>query len=283
MIRIRALVASICVGQMVGCSGDDGSGSGETDTSDGSTGTDAGSEGSTGGGSDSTGVPDGCGDGMMSGDEVCDDGNNVTESAPHEGGACAADCSLDLSLCGNGAMDPGEQCDDGNEDSTDACTTSCTVNDGSYHTPCHCEGDLCDDTNLAAGTIVGCENVEVPMGAALACFRSSNLFNVTLTYFAEGECGVISLVCEGSALCPPSIADYPNHTECPAGTQFIDKHVSTLGVEVDSKVCQKTCASDMECRWNAHDEFWMEPTEYRCQVTADSGGVRICVDARNNE
>ena len=228
-----------------------------------------------------------CGDGVVDGGEACDDANMSTEISPatktpltYDAADCIDDCSLVLSLCGNGQMDPGEACDDGNQDSHDDCTTSCTVNDKGNHAPCKrmCQQNC--DTDVTSGTFTGCDNLEVPPGAEAVCYVSTK-FAPAPRYFAEGECAVTAQVCDGGLLCPPDVGDYDALTECPAGTTLIDRTTMALNITVKTKVCQKTCESDAECRWNAFDTVWARSGEYRCQTTADSKGVKICADAQN--
>ncbi len=227
-----------------------------------------------------------CGDGAMEGDEACDDSNVTTELSKsgkpplmYDASACIDDCSLVLALCGNGKMDPGEACDDGNQDSYDACTTSCTVNDKSFHAPCKRMCNQQCDTDVTSGTFTGCENMEVPANGKAVCYVSTK-FQLAPRYFAEGECAVTAQKCSGLA-CPPKIGDYDLFKDCPAGTTLVDRETKALGVTVNTKVCQKVCESDADCRWNAYDTIWAKPGEFRCQVTADSKGVKICADAQN--
>ena len=132
-----------------------------------------------------------CGDGEIEGGEVCDDGNTKTEApsngdVPHGYGDadCLDACDLLAPTCGDGTVDPGEECDDGNNDSQDDCTTSCTINDGGFDSPCvrDCGGDTCDANDVLDGNIVGCGNVTAPAGTEKVCFDSGNvkLLNVCL-------------------------------------------------------------------------------------------------------
>jgi cysteine-rich repeat protein len=246
-----------------------GTGGGDSNGGDGAD--DGGSDGSTGdgGGSDTgnTGIPADCGNGVIDGDEVCDDGNSVTELPPYEADTCIDDCSMLLATCGDGTVDPGEACDDGNDDSMDDCTTSCTVNDRGIHSPCT-RSTGSDDMDVTSGTITGCENVEVPENMELACTLSNNFYTVTLVYAAEGDCQPIALKCTGAA-CPPDAGNYDADITCPSGAVLVQKNFDgPLQVHIDSKVCQKGCETDADCRWNAHD---------------DSGGKRVCNDPQNNE
>ncbi len=253
-------------------------------TTDGTTGdtTDGTTTGDT-----STGGAGVCGDGMMDGAEACDDSNLKTEistskMAPlkYEAAACIDDCSLVLSLCGNGKMDPGEACDDGNQDSYDACTTSCTINDKSYHAPCKrmCQNQC--DTDVSSGTFTGCDNMKVPANGKGVCYVSTK-FVFAPRYFAEGECAATAQVCTGGFLCPPNIGNYDTFKDCPAGTTLIDRTTMAMGLTVKTKVCQKVCESDADCRWNSFDTIWGKSGEFRCQETPDSKGVKICADAQN--
>ncbi len=227
-----------------------------------------------------------CGDGVVEGEESCDDSNLVTELSTakktpltYDASSCIDDCSLVLSLCGDGTVDPGEACDDGNQDSYDDCTTSCTVNDKSYHAPCKRMCNQNCDTDVTSGTFTGCDNMEVPDGAEPVCYVSTK-FMLAKRYFAEGECATTAQVCDGG-LCPPNVGDFDGLTECPADTTLVVRHTETFGVKVDTKVCQKTCESDSDCRWNAFDSVWGAAGQFRCQTTADSNGVKICADGQN--
>lgn len=228
-----------------------------------------------------------CGDGVMDDGEACDDSNMMTEisestKAPlmYDATACIDDCSLVLSLCGNGTVDPGEACDDGNPDSYDDCTTSCTINDKGYHAPCKrmCQQNC--DTDVTSGTFTGCDNVEVPSGAEGVCYVSTK-FAPAPRHFAEGECAATAQTCSGGILCPPNIGNYDMLTECPAGTTLVDRTTMAVGITVKTKVCQKTCETDADCRWNAFDSVWAASGEFRCQVTPNSKDVKICADAQN--
>jgi cysteine-rich repeat protein len=236
-----------------------------------------------------------CGNGELEDGEVCDDGNLVTEAPgnnvkPHQyaDGQCIDNCGLVLPTCGDGELDPGEQCDDGNQDSLDACTTSCTKNEGSYHDPCFrlCNGKTCSANDVAAGEITGCEKIVAPAGALKICYESGNVKIQGIIdkklYFAEGDCSISAQKCTG-LFCPGSatFGNYDAFNACPDGTTLVDRTTEQGGVKVQTKVCQKVCASDIECRWNAHDEFWKAPGRYRCQTTPDSKGVKICADAQN--
>jgi len=236
-----------------------------------------------------------CGDGEIQGDEVCDDGNKKTElptnvEVPHnyEDGDCLDACDLLASTCGDGVVDPGEECDDGDDDSQDDCTTSCTINDGGFDSPCvrDCGGGACDANDVLAGDIVGCDNVTAPANAEKVCFDSGHvkLFNIIdrKIYFAEGSCLVAAQKCDG-ALCPKYVTfgDYDAFNDCPEGTAMADRVTDEGGVKVSTKVCHKTCESDSDCRWNGHDDFWSKPGQLRCQATPDSNNVKVCVDAQN--
>jgi cysteine-rich repeat protein len=227
-----------------------------------------------------------CGDGMMGGDEACDDSNLKTELSTsknlplmYDAKACIDDCSLVLSLCGNGKVDPGEQCDDGNPDTYDGCTTSCTINTKDYGSPCKRMCNQNCDTDVASGTFTGCDNMEVPAGAKAVCYVSTK-FNLAPRYFAEGACATTAQTCSGGILCPPNIGNYDMLKVCPEGSTLVDRTTVKV-VTVKTKVCQQTCDSDADCRWNAWDTVWAKPGQYRCQTTPDSGGVKICADAQN--
>jgi len=235
-----------------------------------------------------------CGDGEIEGDEVCDDGNTKTEppsngEPPHSYGDddCLDACDLLASTCGDGVVDPGEECDDGNDDSQDDCTTSCTINDGGFDSPCVRDcGGACDANDVLAGKIVGCGNVTAPAGTEKVCYDSGHvkLLNIIdrKIYFAEGSCMVAAQKCEG-VFCPGYVTfgDYDAFNDCPAGTAIADRITDEGGVKVSTKVCHKTCESDSDCRWNGHDNFWEKPGQFRCQVTPDSNNVKICADAQN--
>ena len=254
------------------------------DPSEGTTTTGDPSDGTT---TDTTGGVMGmCVNGVKDEDEACDDSNLKTEVSAtkqpplkYDAAACIDDCSLVLSLCGNGKVDPGEACDDGNPDTYDGCTTSCTINDKSYHAPCKRMCNQNCDTDVASGTFTGCDNMEVPTGAKAVCYVSTK-FMIAPRYFAEGECAATAQTCMG-AICPPNIGNYDMLKTCPAGSTLIDRTTMTFGVTVKTKVCQKICQSDSDCRWNAYDTVWGKAGEYRCQTTADSNGVKICADAQN--
>ncbi|MEZ4382752.1 MAG: hypothetical protein R3A79_15555 [Nannocystaceae bacterium] len=236
-----------------------------------------------------------CGDGVVDGNEVCDDGNTKTEppgngDVPHSygDGDCLDACDLLAPTCGDGNVDPGEECDDGNTNGQDDCSTSCTTNDGGFDSPCtrDCGNNDCSANDVLEGTIVGCENVTAPAGTEKVCFESGNvkLLNIIdrKLYFAQGSCMVAAQKCEG-AFCPGYVTfgDYDGFNDCPAGTSLADRVTDEGGVKVSTKVCHKTCESDSDCRWNDHDDYWGAPGQWRCQVTPDSNGAKICADAQN--
>ncbi|MGB1275465.1 MAG: hypothetical protein ACPG77_06915, partial [Nannocystaceae bacterium] len=218
-----------------------------------------------------TGIDANCGNGEIEGDEACDDGNNVTEISEsmatpmtYADGACIDDCSLVLGHCGDGVVDPGEACDDGNLDPYDDCTPSCTENDGSFSSPCFrdCGGDDCSSTNIQDGEIVGCGNVQAPPNAEKVCLESANdevLMNEIHLYFAEGKCAVMAQKCDGF-VCPGdlTIGDYDSFTDCPPGTEMVDRVTDSGLVTVSTKVCHKVCERDADCRWNAFDDVWVK-------------------------
>jgi len=223
---------------------------------------------------------------MVGGAEACDDSNLTTELSMsknlplmYDASACIDDCSLVLSLCGNGKVDPGEQCDDGNPDSYDACTTSCTTNTKDYGSPCKRMCDKNCDTDVVSGTFTGCDNMEVPADAKPVCYVSTK-FNLAKRYFAEGMCATTAQNCTGGILCPPNIGSYDALKVCPAGSALVDRTTVNI-VTVKTKVCQQTCESDADCRWNAWDAIWVKPGQYRCQATPDSNGAKICSDGQN--
>ncbi|MFV8750864.1 hypothetical protein ACNOYE_09980 [Nannocystaceae bacterium ST9] len=230
-----------------------------------------------------------CGNGVLDADEICDDGNNTTEYPPYSASACIDDCSMLLATCNDGIVNEGEDCDDGNDSSRDACTTSCTLNDAAVHAACtvYQNGEEVDPLfNVSEGEIMNCENVTPIPGTAVGCNRSWTYIGDNKVYAAGGDCQMISLKCEGGAVCPAGpIGDYDAVTECPAGHVLVDKTIEGDGVivpTIKSKVCLKACETDRDCRWNEADVYWDVPGEYRCQVTPLSGGNRVCNDARND-
>jgi cysteine-rich repeat protein len=229
-----------------------------------------------------------CGNGTTESGEVCDDGNTVNEACgTTDPAACLADCSLVMSLCGNSTVDPGEQCDDGNTDSFDDCTTSCTINDHNIGAPCRCTAD-CDDIDMTAGTIEGCENVVAPGDgtAELACGRSIN--NTTYgvqVYAAEGSCTLMAMGCTGTELIctlAPAVGNV-DAFECPApyieGTDVRE----IMGATITTKLCGVPCDSQTDCRWNAveaPDSPWAgECGQWQCLYSEDAG-VNLCNDPR---
>ena len=80
-------------------------------------------------------------------------------------GACTAQTDIDCGGCGNGAVEGtfGEECDDGDSDNLNACSNSCTLNNGKEGDPClasnDCNGQLfCIDEStygLSSGYCVG--------------------------------------------------------------------------------------------------------------------------------
>lgn len=231
-----------------------------------------------------------CGNGVIDDGEVCDDGNKETEFPPYAAEDCMEDCSMVLATCNDGVMDPGEDCDDGNADSMDGCTTSCTINDMGVHAACtvYENGEEIDPQfNVSEGDIQNCDNVAPPASMAVGCNRSWEYLGGNLVYAAGGDCQMMSLKCEGGALCPAGpIGDYDADTTCPEGHVLVDKTIEGDGVivpTIKSKVCLLACESDRECRWNEADAYWEGPGEYRCTTTPLSGGEKVCNDARNNE
>lgn len=256
-----------------------------TTTTDGTT-TDGTTTDGTTTGTTTTGGDAVCGDGVIAGDEACDDSNLTTELSTsknlplkYDATACIDDCSLVLSLCGDGKVDPGEECDDGNPDSYDACTTSCTTNAKSFGSPCKRMCNQNCDTDVTSGTFTGCENMPDVPNAEKVCYVSTK-FNLAPRYFAEGMCAWTAQTCSGGILCPKDVGTYANLKDCPAGTTLVDRTTMNI-VTVKTKVCQPTCESDADCRWGAWDAIWAKPGQYRCQVTADSAGVKICADEQN--
>ncbi len=284
--RPLALAFSILALLLVpGCPGDDDNSDAEVGDGDGDPGD---GDGDPGDGDGDDPNPN-CGNGVLDEGEICDDGNKVTEYPPYAAEDCIDDCSMVLATCNDGVVDPGEDCDDGNADSKDACTTSCTVNTQAVHAACTTfqEGMEVDPLfNVAEGDIQNCDAVTPVAGAELGCNRSWEYIGNNKVYAPGGDCQIISLECEGGAICPAGpIGDYDNMAACPEGHVLVDKTIEGDAVipTIKSKVCLLACESDRDCRWNEADSFWMGPGEYRCQTTPLSGGVEVCNDARNNE
>ena len=230
-----------------------------------------------------------CGNGVVDEGEICDDGNKETEFPPYAAGDCIDDCSMVLATCNDGNLDPGEDCDDGNADSKDECTTSCTVNDKAVHAACtvFMDGQEVDPQfDVSVGDIQNCDNVQPIAGTEVGCNRSWEYIGNNLVYAGGGDCQMISLKCEGGAVCPAGpIGDYDAVTECPAGHVLIDKTIDGGGVipTIKSRVCLKACERDRDCRWNETDTYWQGPGEYRCSTTPLSNGATVCQDRRNND
>jgi hypothetical protein len=229
-----------------------------------------------------------CGNGVIDEGEICDDGNKETEYPPYAAEDCLDDCTMVLATCNDGNVDPGEDCDDGNPDSKDDCTTSCTPNTMGVHSACtvFIDGMEVDPQfNISDGEIQNCDNVEPVAGTEVGCNRSWEYIGNNLVYAPGGDCQMISLKCEGGAICPAGpIGDYDAVTECPAGHVLIDKTIEGDAIvpTIKSRVCLKACESDRDCRWNEADAYWMGPGEFRCQVTPLSNGNLVCNDARND-
>jgi cysteine-rich repeat protein len=234
-----------------------------------------------------------CGDGILDGPavggrEYCDDRNTITEScmAP-PGGSCVRDCSIQQDTCGNGTLETafGETCDDGNATSFDSCTTSCNPNDRGIGAPCTCTGTSCPMGNPTVGTIVGCDNVVVPPGARLACFRSGILAG-NAGYFAAGFCSAYAHVCSPSLLCafagiPTTVGNYASFIgPCAAGSVVVQQTISASGVTLQTKSCQRVCTGDSDCRWNEYDSYWSECGQYVCMSSPSTPGTRVCFDPR---
>jgi len=287
MLR-RCLALMLLPLAVYGCTADDGSDGGDTsngtDTS-GDTDTDTSGDGD----GDETGDPN-CGNGILDEGEICDDGNRVTEYPPYAAGDCIDDCSMVLATCNDGVLDPGEDCDDGNADSTDACTTSCTLNTQAVHAACtvHQNGMEVDPLfDVSEGDIQNCDAATPVPGTEIGCNRSWTYIGNNQVFAAGGDCQMLALKCEGGALCPPGpIGDYDADITCPPGHVLVDKTIEGDGVivpTIKSKVCLRACESDRDCRWNEADLYWNGPGEYRCQTTPLSGGAKVCNDARNND
>jgi cysteine-rich repeat protein len=265
-----------------GCPGDDGGDEvGATETGG------DGDGDATGDGDGDDPNPD-CGNGVIDEAEICDDGNKQTEFPPYAADDCIDDCSMVLATCNDGNLDPGEDCDDGNADSMDACTTSCTVNSMAVHAACTVTMDgqeLDPQFNITEGEIQNCGSMQPIAGTEIGCNRSWEYIGGNLVYAPGGDCQMISLKCEGGAVCPAGpIGDYDAVTECPDGHVLIDKTIDGAGAipTIKSRVCLLACESDRDCRWNEADSFWAGPGEYRCSTTPLSGGATVCNDSRNN-
>ena len=230
-----------------------------------------------------------CGNGILDEGEVCDDGNNLTEFPPYAAEDCIDDCSMVLATCNDGVLDEGEDCDDGNDDSKDACTSSCTVNDTGVHAACTVfeEGEEVPPFfNVAEGDIQNCDAVPSTPGGDIGCNRSWEYVGNNLVYAAGGDCQLISLKCDGGDICPAGpIGDYDAMTSCPDGYTLIEKVIDGGGVipTILSRVCLKSCERDRDCRWNEYDVYWDTPGEYRCSTTPQSNGALVCQDRRNND
>ncbi len=231
-------------------------------------------------------VTGGCGDGTVNMGEQCDDGDTETEPCDATGELCAADCSMRLDLCGNASDDVGEQCDDGDDDSTDDCTTSCTVNDHGIGAPCSCTGGSCSVLDFTAGTIVGCDAIVslADSSRTLGCVRSANdtTYGVQV-YMAQGYCTLIAVGCSG-ALCfmVPTTGDVATFS-CPAGYVEATDERTQMGMTITSKSCLVACDSDIDCRWNeaeAPDSPWTGSCgQYGCLPVGDAGEL-ACTDDR---
>jgi len=102
------------------------------------------------------------------------------------------------------------------------------------------------------------------------------------TYYAEGYCTIMAVECSGSALCSlvPTFGDLGTFA-CPAGYYEHNDERVVMGATITSKSCLKICASDAECRWNAHDDFWSECGQYLCRPTPADPSTTVCYDGRN--
>jgi len=214
--------------------------------------------------------------------EVCDDGNTETEFPPYAAEDCIDDCSLALITCNDGNVDDGEDCDDGNMSSIDACTTSCNANDAAVAAACTRSSGK-DEPDITEGTITNCEQVPAVTHLETGCTLSNDFFGQTQVYAAEGDCTPIATKCT-SGLCnlaPPNLGNFDGDVTCPAGHTLIEKKVESLAT-IESKVCVKNCTSDRDCRWNAADEYWEGPGEYRCTTSDLAPDQKYCHDARND-
>jgi cysteine-rich repeat protein len=225
--------------------------------------------------------PQVCGNGMVEPPEVCDDGNTVTEYC---GRNCLADCSLYEGLCGDGASNPGEACDDGNDDSMDACTTSCTLNNRTVGSPCRCTGPGCSSMDFTAGSIQGCENMPEmdPSTGAPACLRSLTFspFGTESLYFPGGYCSYLAIECEG-LLCSfvPSVGNVEDfHCPDPFVTQTVIYTAADLTLRM--RFCLLACESPADCRWNAEEDSGA-CGQMDCLPHTDAPLLSVCKDARN--
>jgi cysteine-rich repeat protein len=235
-----------------------------------------------------------CGDGFRDtgASEYCDDGNTVTEACrppsgtPPPAGSCVRDCSIRQDTCGNGIHEPewGEQCDDGDNDSFDACTTSCTINDFGVGAPCTCTGS-CPVGDPTAPTISGCSGVVAPTGSLVGCTRSGSLGGGAL-YFARGFCTAWAHRCSPSLLCafagiPSSRGNYSAFVgPCPAGSVLVQQTITSSGVTLETKSCQKASDSDSDCRWNEYDPYYSRCGHYECIASPSTPGTRVCFDSQ---
>lgn len=229
-----------------------------------------------------------CGDGFwdVGGTEFCDDGNTVTESCyTPPTGSCIRDCSIRQDTCGDGILQPqyGETCDPGL--TTPACDDSCLPVHHGIGAACTCTGG-CREGDPTAGTIIGCEDVVVPTGARLACYRTIELYGNTL-YNPSGYCGAYAHRCSGRAC---SLAGIPSSVgslstfvgPCPAGSTLVTYTITSM-VTLTIKACFKVCESDADCRWNEVDTYWNPDVcgHYECITSPSTPGTRICFDTRN--
>ncbi|MBI5490363.1 MAG: hypothetical protein HY905_23705 [Deltaproteobacteria bacterium] len=232
-----------------------------------------------------------CGDGFWDagGTEFCEDGNTLTESCSTPPvSSCVRDCSIRQDTCGDGTLqtDRGESCDDGDTDSFDACTTSCTVNDQGIGAPCTCTGS-CPVANPASATISGCSGVVTPTGSLVGCARSGTISGNRL-YFAGGFCTAYAHRCRPSWLCGLAgiPADVGNYTAfvgpCPAGSILLQYTVSSSGVTLETKSCQKVCTTDSQCRWNEYDTNWHACGHYECMPSPSTPGTNVCFDSQSS-
>jgi hypothetical protein len=232
-----------------------------------------------------------CGDGYWDtgAGEHCDDGNALTESCTSEPmGSCVRDCSIRQDTCGNGILEPeyGEACDDGDTDSFDGCTTSCTVNDGGIGSPCTCTG-TCPVANPTAGTITGCSSVVAPTGSLVGCAHSGTISGNRL-YFASGFCLPYAHRCRPAWMCglagiPSTVGNYDAFVgPCPAGSILMQYSVSSSGVTLETKSCQKVCTTDADCRWNEYDSYWRACGHYECMPSPSTPGINVCFDSQSS-
>ncbi len=164
----------LCLGGLVGCSGDGGGGNrgaggqvggGGAGGVGGAAGAGAGSGSGGDGGSGGVDPADQCGDGERQAIEACDDGNRRSADG------CAADCMMVEEgfrcpvpgaacaplVCGDSRIDPPEQCDDNNANAGDGCSASCQLEAGWI---CLQPGVACSAAACGDGIVAGFEQCD---------------------------------------------------------------------------------------------------------------------------